>query len=844
MSNSLTNSFNEPLQTVLKTAYARSRIYQNDLLKDDDIITLVEVETPDGLYQKTEQQFIKETNNGDLIITPFTLDRKFWQINQKKSKNGTYKLQTYAVTRLAEPREGMKYVFPPNATFPDSMPFIPPRLVEKFERGENIKNLVLTEGYLKALVASVHEDLDIIGLPSITIFKSKETATNEGRVGGLFQDITTLAAKSQNVIILWDGDACHFSQKDLDEERDLARRPQVFAAQVIQLKDCLKHLDCDIYFSIVRSNSFEQRPKGIDDLVLTAQKLGISKGAIKYDLTNFNGEQKYFYTVNITKKTKGIYELLGLNSVQRFYELNENRLKDVETFFFQKKTYTIDQNRNITEKPLYDPNDYDFYRLEIKRDRYGKEFDRSIVLNSVRLLKILRRLGFRRMDLEEHTFLVRVQNNIVEEVNAKKIMDAFDAHLHKLPEILNDGTPRELILDKIYKSENTYFGTMLYRLASDDTADNWEFNEDTQTTSFFYYKNGYVRVSYDKVEFLPYSTLTKKIWKNQILQRDFTLITEGSELHKRPFAWAKFVAYIANSLPTKPNPDRNEDLMRIIGYSMHRFFETKLKAVIFTDSRLEDDASGRSGKTLLCKGIGHMLNATKYGKSYVEINGKDFDEQDRFKWQELALDTKLVHLNDVKPNFSVESRYNDITEGFKRQRKNEQAYSVQSKLIISSNRTVKVHGDSSKDRIVEFEMSAYFNAKWTPYQEFDQWFFRDWTPEEWALFDNFMLKCVQFYLRKGLPVPMTINLEKRKLREETCKDFVEFMSETITDDKMIYKKELWRLFKETYPDWEKITSNRFSIWLKRYTEFTEYTFEEKRDRDKKDEALTFKLKVK
>lgn len=833
------NSFTD---VTLKTEYARSRIYQNDLLKDNHLFTTIDVETPDGRYQKVETQFISETKNGDLIITPFTLNRRFWQTTQKKSKNGTYKLQTYAVTRLAQPRDGVKYLFPPNAMFPDSMPFIPPRLVEKFEQHENIKDLVITEGYLKALTASVHEDLDIIGLPSITIHKSKE-ADDDGRVGGLFQDILTLAAKVQNVIVLWDGDAFRFSQKDLEDERDLARRPNVFAAQVAAIKDCLKHLDCDIYFSIVRSDSLEQRPKGIDDLVLAAQKNGISKGAIKYDLTNFNGEQKYFYTTNITKKSKGIYELLGLNSVQRFYELNQDGLEKVSLFVFQKKIYTIDEHQNITEKPLYDPNDYDFYRVEIKHDRFGKEIGRNIVINSVRLLNILRKLGFRRMDIEEQTFLVRVQNNLVEEVNAKKVMDAFDAHLHKLPNVLNDGTPRELILDKIYKAESTYFGTMLYRLAPQvASGENWEFNEDTQNSSFFYYKNGYVRVTYDKVELLPYSTLTKKIWKNQILPRDFILIQEGSELSKKQFAWARFVSYIADNLENKRNPDRFGDLMRIMGYSMHRFFETKLKAIIFTDSRLEDDASGRSGKTLLCKGIGHMLNATKYAKSYVEINGKDFDEQDRFKWQELALDTKLVHLNDVKANFSVESRYNDITEGFKRQRKNEQAYSVQSKLIISSNRTVKVHGDSSKDRIVEFEMSAYFNAKWTPQQEFDQWFFRDWTEEEWQLFDNMMLKCVQLYLRKGLPVPIPINLEKRKLREETSKDFVEFMSEIVENGKRIYKKELWRLFKEAYPDWEKLTSNRFSIWLKRYTEFADYNIEEKRDREKKDEALTFKLK--
>ena len=64
-----------------------------------------------------------------------------------------------------------------------------------------------------------------------------------------------------------------------------------------------------------------------------------------------------------------------------------------------------------------------------------------------------------------------------------------------------------------------------------------------------------------------------------------------------------------------------------------------------------------------------MLNRDSWAKTYVEMNGKNFDFTDKFRYQECGLDTKLVHINDARKNFDFELLFNDISEGIKAEKK-------------------------------------------------------------------------------------------------------------------------------------------------------------------------------
>jgi hypothetical protein len=815
---------------VLKGEFARQQIYADCGLCDEDFCIVLTVENPDGTTRKTTHHIFSEDSEGNLMMTPYTLNRQLWTTDVE-AKN-TMRQKTYHIKRLRETVEGKKYDFPRKTDFNDSMPLIPPRLVERFECKETIKTLILTEGYKKALVASVHSELSIIGLPSITLISEKEAERENALYSCIPEIIKT--CQVENVVILWDADAPFATKSSIQDETEATNRPLMFARQALKIKEKLKDYNVSVYFAYGKNPQY----KGIDDLIMSKPDNEV-RLAIGADLTTFDGDPTYFYRTNLIKESDVIQSLRCWDAAS-FYEMNKNLIGE-KRFLFRKKLYSFNGFK-VVKEGQYEEKLYNFYEYTEKVNRKGIVYETKITIKPQRLLACLNRLGFWRMDMNGTTQFVEIINNVVDVVEPKSIIDAMTIHLQKLPDELNDGLLKEDLIDKIYMAQSTYFSEqMLYRLPilRIEEASKINFNNDTQEKCFFYYKNAFIEVSKENITMKDYKELKGLIWKEQILPRAIKM-----EADETPVVFGNFVKLIANDLEKSPDKNRTLHLMQIIGYSMHRFFDSKLKAIIFTDSRGdEDNPSGRSGKTLLCKAIGRMLNRNELDRCFAEIQGKDFDNTDKFKWQFLSPTTSLVHLNDVRKNFQVEDRFGDITEGFSPQKKNAEPFKLWAKLIISSNRTIKVLGPSSLDRIVEFEMSSYFSNEWSPENEFGHWFFRDWDKEEWNRFDNFMFLCSKIYLKRGLPKPVSINLESRKLKEETAEAFLVFMSENVAESGNWYKKEMWTKFKNENTDFEKMTSQKFSQWLKRWRELnTDWTFTEERDRKKADDNLSFQPK--
>lgn len=465
------------------------------------------------------------------------------------------------------------------------------------------------------------------------------------------------------------------------------------------------------------------------------------------------------------------------------------------------------------------PEFIEFYDLVDKKDG-----STQVKVNYLKLVKLLKKMGFRRYDIGLTSFLVRITDNVVEEVASQDIVDAFEEYLNQFPENLPDGVMRDMVLNKMYQGLGTYFSSHILSRLKDEIP--IVFNNHTQHSAFFYYKNGYAKITKSGVKLLPYYELENKIWKNQILQRNFKVL-DAEEWESNCFV--KFVKNISNNWEKRPDgktntpdADRYKVFKTIIGYLLHGYFEGKLKAIIFTDSRISEDPDGRTGKTLIFKAMGHMLNSNKHSQTYSELNGKDFNVTDRFKYQELSLDTRLVHLNDVNRAFSFEQLFNDITEGIKRQRKNESPVIVYAKIGISTNLTIRIHGNSAIDRSIEFEMADYYSASISPESEFKQWFFRDWDEQQWYQFDNFMMSCVSDYLGSGLLRPQAINLNIRKLQEETSLEFVKWMNDkNISHGEELVKKDSMIDFVRDHSTsgYEWLKQKTFTIWLRLYGEF-------------------------
>lgn len=344
---------------------------------------------------------------------------------------------------------------------------------------------------------------------------------------------------------------------------------------------------------------------------------------------------------------------------------------------------------------------------------------------------------------------------------------------------------------------------------------NIEIQKDTKDESYIYYKNTAVKSTKDNFELIPYDSLKGLVWEDQIIDRDLEL-SEKSEGEFKTFIWKI----------SGENKERYYTMKSVLGYLLHSYQnEGKPKVIIFNDELISDSPNGGSGKGLIHKAISYIKNLST-------INGKGFDPSKQFAYQTVNPDTQVLLFDDIDKNFKFENLFSLITEGLVIEKKGKDAVKIpfndSPKISITTNYTVKGEGGSHLRRIFEVEMSSYFNADHTPEDEFKHLLFSEWTPEEWAKFDNYMLRCIQYYLDKGLVQSKTVNLELRKLRNDTNKDFLEFMDAIDFDGQRYFKTDLKDAFISEYDDykWAKwFTTTLFNKWIEKYCEFNGLLFQ-------------------
>uniref|UniRef100_UPI0023EF9964 hypothetical protein n=1 Tax=Flavobacterium filum TaxID=370974 RepID=UPI0023EF9964 len=388
--------------------------------------------------------------------------------------------------------------------------------------------------------------------------------------------------------------------------------------------------------------------------------------------------------------------------------------------------------------------------MEVTEEQIAKEFkfwthgDKGITINRSKLIEFLNVIGgfwiYRLEDVNAYTF-VKVQDKIVNEVSPMLDIKNFVLSYAKIIE-------EKGLHETLLKGCDQYFGKSQLTAIPIFTFD---FQKDSKDAGYYYFKNGFVEVTKEGYNLKTYDTLQGCVWKNQIQNRDFKMI----DVHEvEIFMFNKFLQNICNN-----DSERYKSLRTLIGYLLHCYKE-KAKAVILTDTVLSDNAEGRTGKTLLG-------NALSYFRKIATVDGKNFVVNDRFKWQECRLDTQIVFLNDVKDKFSIEPLFTAIADGIKVEQKGKTPFTIEPKILITSNKTVIVEGGSAQDRVEEFEFHNFYSSVFQPKNEFHCWFFKDWNEGQWQVFDNLFLQCVQAYLLEGISKAAIVNLHVRKIIEQT-----------------------------------------------------------------------------
>jgi hypothetical protein len=515
---------------------------------------------------------------------------------------------------------------------------------------------------------------------------------------------------------------------------------------------------------------------------------------------------------------------------------------------------TIEETQEEKEQLAQDTEElHKFYKVRLKKGKID-----GIEFKMIELINIFRQFGIYRYDVDEDTIkFIRVNEKRIKLASETKIQDEYFKYLDTLPDYeitvqQEDGdgemteaqikiTPNFIKEASLKRIDNLFKTKLLYRLSLNEDL---TIQGDEKGCKYLYYQNGYIKVTVDKVTFNEYSRLNNYIWENSILPRNF----EKSDRKKSTFElFARNICIVHNTDGSENKEETDKrflSLKTIIGYNLHNYTKGKMFATLFTDSRMDEDGepNGRTGKTLLVKGLGHILNANDDSAVFTEISGKNFDITQNTRYQACNLETQLVHLNDVYRNFNIENIFNDITEGIEARKLYESPVKIHPKIILSSNRTIKVEGESAKDRTIVFELSEHYNSEYSPVNEFGHWFFEDWDKAEWARFDGFMINCLQSYFTNGVIRADSINLDRRMLIDHTHRDFVRWLDYRFKDiddegnkientlrinkvgyNEMFYdrydKKQLFADCITENPDfsrWKTFTQRKFTIWLKTY----------------------------
>ncbi len=454
-----------------------------------------------------------------------------------------------------------------------------------------------------------------------------------------------------------------------------------------------------------------------------------------------------------------------------------------------------------------------------------KSYVSDIKIDYLNFYDFLYNEGFRRYNHFDETFYVQITSGrILKRVKINAMQDAVSMFIQQLPEDIKFGEleyKSRLIESTFVLRQGSLFDEK--RLQSQLRPKTpIEFNRDTHDTKFMYFLNGYLEINREGVRFKKYKELKGYIWDSELLRREYTA---PKTIPEKDYV-RRFLLNVSGG-----NQKRFRQLMNITGYLMHNYLDYKLKCVLLTDGVIDEegDANGRSGKTLYARIVGGAISHDPRDpaiKSYIEINGKDFDTNDKHKYSTADIDTKLIVLNDLRRFFDVDSLFNDITEGMTVDKKSLQPFRIQTKLIATTNKVIKIEGGSSKDRFIEFEFSDHYSAVFSPLDEFGHWFFKAWDQEDFCRYYTFMAQCAHTFLKDGsLAIPEQINLNKRKLLDTTDKDFLDFIENDWKpeSEKLYEKTAICAQFQEAFPDWKnptkKFSQNRFSTWFKNYLNY-------------------------
>ncbi len=553
-----------------------------------------------------------------------------------------------------------------------------------------------------------------------------------------------------------------------------------------------------------------QRNQNVYVLAMAFNDYGINKSLAGYVLNQFVNED--FSLEEISRTIDSAYRNTQ-NFGTKYYEDEEaiNNIKQSLRRGVSKK-----EVRHQLEESDLDGGTIDSVMNRIADDESKQVFWSKNDKGTIKIVHILFKdfledNGFYKYCPEgsKNYVFVKVTNNLIDHTSEKEIKDFILNHVIDLD---------DMSIYNYFADQTRLFREDFLTLLS--TIDIY-FIEDTKDTAYLYYKNCAVRVTKGEVTPIDYLDLGGYVWKDHVIDRVFKICKGDNSVYR------KFIANICAG-----HESRVDSMESTIGFLLHAHKNLSYcPAVILNDEVISDNPEGGTGK-------GIFMNALSKMKKVVTIDGKSFAFERSFAYQLVSADTQILVFDDVKKHFDFERLFSVVTEGLTLEKKNKDAikipFSKSPKIAITTNYAIKGAGNSFARRKWELELHQHYTKNYTPLDEFGKLMFGDWSDEEWCYFDNYMIGCLQMYLKKGLRKSAFVNLKVRQLSAETTHDFIEWCgllhgqgeNRNLIPGVKLYKQDLYFDFVQEYPDYgpkAKMTISRtkFYQWLVAYSLFKE-----------------------
>ena len=483
--------------------------------------------------------------------------------------------------------------------------------------------------------------------------------------------------------------------------------------------------------------------------------------------------------------------------------IDDNKVREAQEILKKgvQKAKKEFRKEGLTDLDIDDIIDFDFeddFLVFWDTDKNGK-----LSLNDYKFKLFLENRGFYKVQLNDKEFtFVKVYNNIINEVNEIHIKDFVLNHVVEID--MN-------VYNFFAKSTTKFSENYLNQLATKELA----MVRDSETESYLFFQNGVLKVTEEKKEIIEYINIGGFVWQKNIIPHNYSDIDCKSDFET-------FINNVCNK-----EEKRKLIVETALGYLLNTYKkQDEGLAIVFYDETLNDNPSGRTGKTLISKALGQC-------RKLVTLNGKEFNNKGQFPYQTINLDDNIICFDDMERTFKFETLFSIITGNLTLNKKNLQPieipFSKSPKILFTSNYILSGVGDSHDARKVEIELYRHYSKKYKPVNEFGKLFFSQWSTEEWNCFFSYMISNIQKYFKHGLIYSELKTGKTKKLIANTCEDFYDFC-----ENEFFWKSDHYYTTKEimqSYNDGSReiprnMNVSWFGRWLGMYFDYKQWRRED------------------